>query len=85
MDDSVTIWVLYSDAPHGGYLFYGNPNPDIPSFHFGDLEGLLYGKRLVWENTKKSLKEHNIEEKWNHMFPLQKVVPKRITLIAKGS
>ena len=80
--EQLTIWAWYSDAPHGGYLFHGNPNPDMPPYHLGGLENLVCGEWLVWEHTRHALEMDLRIEEWNHhpRTMTMKVRPKLITI-----
>lgn len=78
--DKISVWVWHSDAPHGGYLFHGNPNPGIPQFHLGNLENLLCGEWLVWERTRRALEMDMSIAEWNHHPRTMKVRPKLITI-----
>ena len=70
-----SLWVWYSDAPHGGYLFQGNPNREYPSFHLGRIDNIINGERLVCAGTKKVLEMDFRVAEWNHRFPQFKVKP----------
>lgn len=74
----LSIWVLYSDAPHGGYLFKGNPNRGVPPYHLGGIENLLCGEHLVWSYTRKVIENEAGIMWWNERFPQQRVKPKSI-------
>ena len=78
MKDKMSIWVLHSNAPHGGYLFHGNPNQDIPPYHLGDIENILYGEKLVWAYTRKVLEMDTGILWWNERFPKHRVKPKSV-------
>ena len=76
----MTVWVWHCDAPQGGYLFHGNPNRELPSFHFGGIENILCGEHLIWEHTRKSLEMDSRILEWNERFPGHRVKPKLITI-----
>lgn len=76
--DKMSIWAWYSDAPHGGYLFKGNPSCGLPPFHFGGIENLIYGEKLVWEHTRNVLEMNMDIVWWNERFPFMRVKPKSI-------
>lgn len=80
--NKMSVWVWYSDAPHGGYLFHGNPNLGMPPFHLGNLENLICGERLVWEHTRRTLEMDMRIVEWNHHPRTMKwhVCPKLITI-----
>ena len=78
--NKMSVWVWYSDAPHGGYLFQGNPNPGMPPFHLGSLENLLCGGRLVWQHTRRALEMDMRIMEWNHHPRTMLVRPKLITV-----
>ena len=78
MKDKMSIWVWYSDAPYSGYLFHGNPNHGVPPYHFGGIENLLFGDRLVWAHTRKVLEMDAGIMWWNERFPKQRVKPKSV-------
>ena len=78
--EKLTIWAWYSDAPHGGYLFFGNPNPDMPPYHLGGLENLVCGEWLVWAHTRHTLEMDLRIEEWNHHPRTMKVRPRLITI-----
>ena len=82
MKDKISVWSWHSDAPHGGYLFHGNPNSGMPPFHLGRLENLLYGERLVWEHTRRALEMDMSIVEWNHhpRTTNRKVSPRLITI-----
>ena len=71
------IWVWHSDAPHGGMLFRGNPNPPekTPPYHFGDIENLLAGEELVCADTRRELEMESGVAEWNRRFKQFKVKP----------
>ena len=77
-NEKMSIWVWYSDAPHGGYLFEGNPNRDMPPFHIGEILNLLCGEKIVWEHTRKVLEMNMDIAWWNERFPFMRVKPKSI-------
>lgn len=72
----LSIWVLYSDAQHGGYLFYGNTNQNIPPYHLGGIEQMMYGEKLVWTYTRKTLEMDGGVLWWNERFSDKRVKPK---------
>ena len=76
----MSVWAWHCDAPQGGYLFYGNPNRGLPSFHFGGIENILRGEHLVWEYTRKTLEMDARILEWNEWFPSHRVKPKLITI-----
>ena len=76
--NKMSIWVWYSDAPHGGFLFEGNPNRGMPPFHIGGIENLLCGELLVWERTRKALEMDTDILWWNERFQSIRVKPKSI-------
>lgn len=78
--NKISIWVWYSDAPYGGYLFQGNPNPGMPRYHIGRLENLLCGELLVWERTRRILEMDMSIVEWNHHPRTMRVRPKLITI-----
>ena len=80
MSEKKSIWVWYSDAPYGGYLFEGNPNRCAPPFHLGGIENLLCGELLVWEYTRKGLEMDTDIAWWNRACPKFKVHPKCVTV-----
>ena len=80
VNEKMSIWVWYSDAPHGGYLFEGNPNRGAPPFHLGGIENLLCGELLVWEYTRKGLEMDTDVAWWNRDCPKFKVYPKCVTV-----
>ena len=77
MQDKISVWAWRTDAPHGGFLFHGNPNPPdkTPPYHLNGVLGFLNGERLVWATTRKTL-EMDIEvERWNLAFPQFRIKP----------
>lgn len=76
----MSVWAWHCDAPQGGYLFYGNPNRGLPSFHFGGIENIMCGERLVWEHTRKALEMDARILEWNEWFPGYRVKPKLVTV-----
>lgn len=70
-----SLWVWYSDAPHGGYLFRGNPNPGYPPYSMGDIDDLINGRRLVCAETRRALEMEVGVHEWNIRFPKHKVKP----------
>lgn len=82
MKDKMSVWAWHSDAPHGGYLFHGNPNPGMPPFHIGGLENLICGEWLVWEHTRRALEMDMSIAEWNHhqRTMSMKMRPKLITI-----
>lgn len=80
MSETMSVWVWHSDAPHGGYLFHGNPNSGMPPFHFGSLENLLCGEWLVWEHTRRALEMDIRVIEWNNHPRTMRVQPKLITI-----
>lgn len=76
--NKMSIWVWHTDAPHGGYLFHGNPNRGLPPFHLGSIENLLCGESLVWEHTRRALDMNLDIHWWNTQFPKYKVKPTSI-------
>ena len=78
MKDKMSIWVLVSEAAHGGCLFYGNPNHGCPPYHLGDIENILFGERLVWEHTRKAVEMDAGILWWNERFPNQRVKAKSV-------
>ena len=77
-----SIWALYCDKPHGGYLFHGNPNPPdrVPQFHLGSVENLICGESLVCAKNRKTLEMDMRIIEWNSHFPMFRVKPKSIML-----
>ncbi len=73
-----SIWVLYSDAPHGGYLFHGNPNLELPPYHLGGILNVLYGEKLVWAYSRKMLEMEMGVMLWNERVPDFRVKPKSV-------
>lgn len=76
----MSVWAWHCDAPQGGYLFHGNPNRGIPSFHFGGIENILCGEHLIWEHTRKALEMDVRILEWNERFSGLRVKPKIITV-----
>lgn len=70
-----SLWVWYSDAPHGGYLFEGNPNRVCPPFHLGRIDNIINGERLVCANTRKALEMNFEVAVWDNKFPQFKIKP----------
>lgn len=70
-----SLWAWYSDAPHGGYLFNGNPNLGYPPFHMGGIENIINGECLVCANTRKALVMDFGVVEWNRRFPQFRVKP----------
>ena len=79
MKDKRTIWVWHCNSFNGRYLFAGNPNADIPPYHFGDISNVLDGERLVWSYTRSGLKDIAISL-WNKRFPEYRVKPMKIEI-----
>ena len=71
----MSVFAWYCDKPHGGYLFHGNPNRGLPSFHLGGIDNILCGEHLVWEYTRKELKMDLRIVEWNEWFPGHRVKP----------
>lgn len=80
MMQKMSVWAWHCDAPQCGYLFHGNPNCEMPSYHFGSLENLICGEWLVWERTRKALEMDTRILEWNEWFPGYRVKPKLITI-----
>lgn len=76
----MSVWAWHCDAPHGGYLFHGNPNPGLPPFHLGGIEDILCGRHLVREYTRKVLEMDVRILEWNKRFPHLRVRPKLVTI-----
>lgn len=72
------IWVLMED--NGCVLFHGNPNPNCPPYHGGEISSLLYGERLVWGYKKWEVEKQFDKKAWKKRFPLCKIKAKRITI-----
>ena len=83
MKDKISIWVWFCDAPHGGYLFHGNPNPLQPPYHLGDIENMIYGERIVFQQTRRVLEMDTDIIWWNDMYPQFKVKPRNIMVYTK--
>ena len=85
MKDKMAIWVWFCDAPHGGYLFHGNPHPlqNLPPYHLGDIENMIYGERIVCQQTRRVLEMDADIIWWNNRFPQFKVKPKNIMVYTK--
>ena len=75
-----SIWVWYSDAPQGGYLFRGNPNLDCPPYHTGDVCHMIFGYEIVCAETRKALEMEVGIAEWQLKFPKFKVKAKRIVV-----
>ena len=76
----MSVWAWYCDAPHGGYLFHGNPNVGTPPFHLGGIENIVCGEQLVWEHRRGTLEMNISVLSWNEQFPKFRVKPKLITI-----
>ena len=76
------LWVWRSDAQHGGYLFRGNPNPGCPPYSMGDINDIIYGRRLVCAETIRALCDLDKDgiHEWNNHFPKWRVEPVRIQI-----
>ena len=77
--DERTIWVWFCEYPMG-FLFEGNPNPECPPFHSGDISNLLMGKKLVWGHTRWELENRTgfSKSEWKRKFPKYKILPKKV-------
>lgn len=77
-----SAWVWFSDKPHGGYLFRGNPNPPgtIPPYHVGGIENMVCGEELVAAETRKVLEMEMGVTEWNHRMPYFAVKPKCVMI-----
>ena len=62
------IWVLMEEST-GLVLFHGNPNPECPPYHVGDISNLLYGKLIVWGHTKYEVERQFNSNEWRWSFP----------------
>ena len=78
----MTIWVWATKS--GYFLFHGNPNPDMPKYHLGDISDLIhFFKPLVFEYSKRDLELFKKPVGWNKdhaKYPEFKVYPKKITI-----
>lgn len=81
----ISVWAWHCDASHGGYLFDGNPNHELPPFHLGDIENILCGENLTWANTRKVLEMNADVLWWNQRFPRHRVKPQLVTIEIRPS
>lgn len=77
-----SVWALYCDKPHGGYLFHAGTNPHngVPHFHLGSVENLICGETLVCAENRKTIEMDMRIIEWNSRFPDFKVKPRSIML-----
>lgn len=77
----MTIWVWATKS--GELLFYGNPNPNMPKYHLGDISDLINLCPLVFEYSRRGLELFKKPVGWNKAqakYPEFKVYPKKITI-----
>ena len=77
----MTIWVWATKS--GEVLFHGNPNPNMPKYHLGDISDLINLCPLVFEYSRRGLELYRKPVGWNKAqdkYPEFKVYPKKITI-----
>lgn len=79
MRDNWTVWAWYCDKPQGGFLFHGNPNPQIPPYHCGGIYHMIR-ERMVYAVTRITLIKCYPMKEWNRIFPKCRVKPVRVTV-----